>query len=105
MLGSLPRYLQDEYFNLGITRSLVDNPYLVIVVLIAWFVWGAIARRAAPFPDWAVMLVGGLIVLSGNAFPWYVLWLIPFLTLVSSIPWIAFMGSAAFAYAFFLEQP
>jgi len=105
VLGSLPRYLHDEYFNLGITRSLVDHPNLVVGVLIAWVVWGAIARRSAPFPNRAVTLVGGLIVLSGNVFPWYVLWLIPFLTLVPSIPWIAFTGSVAFAYAFFLEQP
>ena len=105
VLGSLPRYLQDEYFNLGITRSLVDNPYLVFGMLIAWIVWAAVARRSAPFPHRALMLVGGLIVLSGNVFPWYVLWLIPFLTLVPSIPWIAFTGSVAFAYAFFLEQP
>jgi alpha-1,6-mannosyltransferase len=105
VLGSLPRYLQDEYFNPGITRSLADSPYLVIGVLIAWIAGGAIARRSAPFPHRAVMLVGGLIVLSGNVFPWYVLWLIPFLTLVPSIPWIAFTGSVAFAYAFFLEQP
>jgi alpha-1,6-mannosyltransferase len=105
VLGSLPRYLQDEYFNLGITRSLVDSRYLVIGVLIAWVVWATFARRSAPFPHRAVMLVGGLIVLSGNVFPWYVLWLIPFLTLVPSIPWIAFTGSVAFAYAFFLEHP
>jgi len=105
VLGSLPRYLRDEYFNLGITRSLVDNPALVIGVLIAWVAWRATARRTAPLPHRAVVLVGGLIVLSGNVFPWYVLWLIPFLTLVPSIPWIAFTGSVAFAYAFFLEQP
>jgi len=105
VLGSLPRYLQNEYFNLGITRSLVDNSYLVVGVLIAWVVWGTAANRSAPFPHRAVTLVGGLTVLSGNVFPWYVLWLIPFLTLVPSIPWIAFTGSVAFAYAFFLEQP
>jgi len=105
VLGSLPRYLQHEYFNLGITRSLVNNSYLVVGVLIAWVVWGAAAGRSAPFPHRAVTLVGGLIVLSGNVFPWYVLWLIPFLTLVPSIPWIAFTGSVAFAYAFFMEQP
>lgn len=105
VLGSLPRYLHAEYFNPGITRSLVDNPYLVIGVLLAWVVWGAAARRAASLPRRAVMFVGGLIVLSGNVFPWYALWLIPFLTLVPSIPWIAFTGSVAFAYAFFLEQP
>src|SRR5439155_9707440 len=104
VLGSLPRYLQAEYFNLGITRSLVNNPSLVVGVLVAWVVWGAIARRGVPLPRRAVTLVGGLIVLSGNVFPWYVLWLVPFLTLVPSIPWIAFTGSVAFAYAYFLQQ-
>ncbi len=105
VLGSLPRYLQEEYFNPGITRSLVDSPSLVVGVLVAWIVWRAIVGRAAPLARRAVTLVGGLIVLSGNVFPWYALWLIPFLTLVPSVSWIAFTGSVAFAYAFFVEQP
>src|SRR5262245_48896622 len=71
VLGSLPRYLQQEYFNPGITRSLVDSHYLVIGVLVAWIVWAATTRRSAPFPRRGLTLVGGLIVLSGNVFPWY----------------------------------
>src|SRR5262249_15189343 len=105
VLGSLPRYLGAEYFNPGLTRSLADHPTLVIGILVAWVVWAAVARRAAPFAHRAVTLVGGLVVLSGNVFPWYALWLIPFLTLVPSVAWIAFTGSVAFAYAFFLPQP
>jgi alpha-1,6-mannosyltransferase len=105
VLGSLPRYVQAEYFNPGITRSIVDNPYLVVAVLAVWVAGAGTTPRGAPLARRAVMLVGGLIVLSGNIFPWYLAWLIPFLALAPSAPWIAFTGSAPFAYAFFLEQP
>jgi hypothetical protein len=104
-LGSLPRYVQSEYFNPGITRSLVDDPFFVVLALAAWVVWAGTTHRAAPLARRAVILVGGIVVLSGNVFPWYVLWLIPFLALAPSVPWIAFTGTVAFAYAFFLEHP
>jgi len=105
VLGSLPRYLQAEYFNPGLTRALVDNPYLVVAALVAWIVWAGTTQRAAPLAHRAVMLAVGMIVLSGNIFPWYAVWLIPFLALAPSVPWIAFTGTVAFAYAFFLGQP
>ncbi len=105
VLGSLSRYIETEYFNPGITRSLLDDPYVVVAALAAWVVWAATTHRAAPLAQRAVTLVGGLVVLGGNVFPWYAVWLIPFLALAPSVPWIAFTGTVAFAYAFFLEQP
>ena len=44
-------------------------------------------------------------LLSPNIFPWYGVWLVPFLAVAPSAPWIAFTGSVMFAYAFFLQQP
>ena len=50
-------------------------------------------------------MIGSYILLSPNLFPWYVLWLVPFLTLRPSVPWIALTGTVALAYTFFLHEP
>ena len=104
-LGSLPRYLAEEYFNPGLVRSIVDVPGASLMAMAVWT--GAVAWRASPatFVDRMVPLIGGLVLLSPNVFPWYVLWLVPFLAVTPSVWWIAFTGSVAFAYAFFLSQP
>src|SRR6266704_6283685 len=60
---------------------------------------------ARPVVDRTVVLIGGYILLSPNIFPWYVLWLVPFLAVRPSPPWIAFTGTVAFAYTFFLGHP
>jgi hypothetical protein len=52
-----------------------------------------------------VLLVGGLLLLSPNLFPWYAVWLVPFLALAPSVAWIAFTGSVVAAYTFFLHEP
>ena len=44
-------------------------------------------------------------MLGANIFPWYAAWLVPFLAVVPSAPWIAVTGTVAFAHAFFLGQP
>jgi hypothetical protein len=46
-----------------------------------------------------------VLLLSPNLFPWYVIWLVPFLAWSPSVPWIAFTGSVVLAYSFFLQQP
>jgi hypothetical protein len=104
-LGSLPRYLAEEYFNPGLVRSITAVPGASLVAMAVWT--GAVAWRARR-SDWIgrlVPLIGGLLLLSPNVFPWYALWLVPFLAITPSVPWIAFTGSVAFAYAFFLCEP
>jgi hypothetical protein len=104
-LGSLPRYVTEEYFNPGLVRSIVDLPVASLVAMAVWVglvaLWGAsvtVVSRAVP-------LIGGLVVLSPNVFPWYALWLVPFLAVTPSVWWTAFTGTVAVAYAFFLYQP
>jgi len=67
--------------------------------LIAW------RGRAGSLIERAVPMIAGVIVLGSNVFPWYVVWLIPFLVVTPSVPWIAFTGTVAFAYTFFLSEP
>ena len=102
-VGSLPRYLVEESFNHGLVRSLIDWPPLTLVVLVVFVAWAA-ARRGT-FAERAVLLIGGSIVLMPNVFPWYAVWLVPFLAVAPSWPWIAFTGTVACAYAFFLREP
>ena len=104
-LGSLPRYVAEEYFNPGLVRSIVDVPGVPLAAMAVWAV--AMAWRASPATLAARMvpLVGGLVVLGPNVFPWYALWLVPFLAVTPSVWWIGFTGSVVLAYAFFLSQP
>jgi alpha-1,6-mannosyltransferase len=105
VLGSLPRYVATAFFNPGPLRTVIDGPVAVIVALVAWVLGAGLLRGAAPIAERVVVLIGGVILLSPNIFPWYVLWLVPFLAIRPSLPWIAFTGTVALAYTFFLTQP
>ena len=104
-MGSLPRYVAEEYFNPGILRSVLDAPALTMAAAALWLATASLTRRDAALSARSVPLIGGLVLLSPNIFPWYAVWLVPFLAAVPSAPWIAFTGSVMFAYAFFLQQP
>ncbi len=105
VVGSLPRYVSEEYFNPGLLRSVLDVPALTLAVAGIWIVFVSVTRRDATLSARAVLLIGGLTLLSPNIFPWYAVWLVPFLAVAPSAPWLAFTGSVMFAYAFFLQQP
>src|SRR5262249_9586991 len=104
-VAPIGRYVRDEYFNLGLVRSFVNEPALALrvaalcVVAVTWRVGPAsMAVKAVP-------LIAGVIVLSPNVFPWYAVWLVPFLAVRPSVWLIAFTGTVAFAYSFFLSEP
>lgn len=103
--GSLPRYVAEEYFNPGLIRSAIDSPAGALVAMATWLAWIVWRGPAAGFVERLVPLIGGLVVLSPNVFPWYALWLVPFLAVTPSVWWIAFSATVMFSYAFFLYQP
>lgn len=103
-LGSLSRYVSTEYFNPGLVRTLVDEPAVTMIALGLWVVIAGL-RRGGTLIDRIVVLVAGSIVLSPNVFPWYALWLVPFLSIRPSVAGVAFTGTLALAYAFFLHEP
>jgi hypothetical protein len=105
VLGSLPRYLTEDHFNPGLVRTVVDTPVVTLAAAAGWLVAVAALGRAAGLAARAVLVAGGLVLLSPNVFPWYAVWLVPLLAWAPSWPWIAFTGTVAFAYAFFVEQP
>ena len=102
-LGSLPRYLVEEYFNRGLVGSLIDSPALTVLVVVLWVAWAA--TRSGDFAHRAMPLIAGAVVLAPSVFPWYAAWLVPFLAVAPSPGWIGFTGTLPFAYAFFLSSP
>jgi hypothetical protein len=104
-LAPIGRYVRDEYFNPGLVRSLVDEPLLTLAVTAAWVIVFAWRGAAAHLAERAAPLAAGFVVLAPNVFPWYAGWLVPLLAVTPSVPLIAFTGSVAFAYTFFLVEP
>jgi len=104
-IGPIGRYVADEYFNPGLVRSLVNEPVLALAATVAWVLVLAALKGAPSMATQAVPMVAGVIVLAPNVFPWYAVWLVPFLTIVPSVPWITFTGTVVFSYAFFLSEP
>jgi alpha-1,6-mannosyltransferase len=104
-IAPIGRYVRDEYFNPGLVRSLVNEPLLALAATAVWVVAVAWRNDAGPLAARAVPLVAGVLVLAPNVFPWYAVWLVPFLAVTPSVPLIAFTGTVAFAYSFFLSEP
>jgi alpha-1,6-mannosyltransferase len=104
-VAPIGRYVRDEYFNPGLVRSFVNEPLLALGATAAWVVAVAWRGDAGHLTARAVPMVAGVIVLAPNVFPWYAVWLVPFLAVTPSVPLIAFTGTVAFAYTFFLSEP
>ena len=104
-VGPIGHYVADEYFNPGLVRSLVNEPVLALTATAGWVLVVATLNGAGSMATQAVPMVAGVTVLAPNVFPWYAVWLVPFLTIAPSVPWIAFTGTVAFSYAFFLSDP
>ena len=99
------RYVAEEYFNPGLVRSVVNDPSLALAATALWVALAAWRAGPGSLAERAVPLVAGFVVLAPNVFPWYVLWLVPFLAVTPSVPWIAFTGAVALSYSFFLSEP
>jgi alpha-1,6-mannosyltransferase len=103
--GSLSQYVTTEFFNPGLLRTIIDVPALAMIALPGWVVGASLLGVAMPLIHRIVVLIGGFILLSPNIFPWYVLWLVPFLAIRPSAAWIAFTGTVVLGYTYFLHQP
>jgi hypothetical protein len=99
------RYVSEEYFNPGLVRSLVNEPVAALAATAIWVVVIAWREHAGSLAERAVPMIAGVIVLGANVFPWYVVWLVPFLAVRPSIALIVFTGTVSFAYSFFLSEP
>ncbi len=64
------------------------------VVLIAW----VIDRRSRDPLRSAFLLLGAILLFSPTLHPWYLLWILPWLCLYPSRPWLALTGLLALSY-------
>jgi hypothetical protein len=104
-IAPIGRYVSEEYFNPGLVRSVVDDPGLALGATAVWVALAAWRAGPGSLAERGVPMVAGFIVLSPNVFPWYAVWLVPFLAVTPSAPWIAFTGAVGLAYSFFLSHP
>jgi alpha-1,6-mannosyltransferase len=129
LLGYLPKYL-NENFNMGIAgiifslvaqrggtteqASQIANSLLALALIVIAFV---LVWRPAKNSDDAIRRcvypIGAFTLLTQNLFPWYLLWLIPLLTIFMQpgklglrldawTGWFLFSGLIALAYTFFI---
>ena len=104
-LAPIGRYVAEEHFNPGLVRSFVDAPVVALAATAAWVALAAWRAEPSPLAVRAVPMIAGYVLLLPNVFPWYAVWLVPFLAVAPSWPLIAFTGTVGLAYTFFLSQP
>jgi hypothetical protein len=67
----------------------------LVVIAATPFIWRAAGRDLARAAFWTL---AGLILVSSQVHPWYLLWLLPFLALSPSRAWLAFTFLVALSY-------
>ena len=128
VIGFLPQYL-DENFNLGLAKWVFDlAPHLNISrsILANIITFGGIGIAGLVFLlkpvdsgkvalQRCVWLIAWFTLFTQNLFPWYLLWLLPLITLflepgkfmgirITPIAaWFIFSGTIALAYTFFID--
>ena len=116
VLGSLPRYVDQEHFNPPLRAALeialagfgaggVRTARLLPLAGLAAFalVVGIKARHVPTFRR-AGWLVGAYLVTTPNLFPWYVVWMVPVLSVAPTWPWLSLTCTVALTYVA-LAQP
>jgi hypothetical protein len=120
-LGFLPEYFAShEDHNIGL-RALLTFPFgltgetpravamgALFAVMLAALI--AIARRRGPEPEgsWeAATLAAGayLLLVPTSMHPWYVMWIVPFLTIAPSPAWVYFSGAVTLSYLKYVAEP
>ncbi len=112
VLGFLPEYLTSphETFNLGLKAYLLrilpflnhwmaTKAFAGILVAAAALVWIRRKENSIDALKFAYLLAGLQVVLAtASLHPWYLLWIIPFLSLYPSPAWLYFSLTVPFSY-------
>jgi len=77
-------------------QSLEPARQVVLIVLVGMIGW-TLVRRLEPLHACLVIL-GTVVLLSPNVFPWYVLWLLPLLAIYPWTPWLYFSIGVLLSY-------
>jgi alpha-1,6-mannosyltransferase len=121
VLGHLPRFLTDpdEMFNppiLGVAVFLLSRVSSSPIAWASWMARGALLGilfwlvRRTPDPKgdplggiWVIAIA--VTLLTPTLHPWYLLWLLPFLTIQPRPAWIYLSGAIVLSYLFYLVSP
>jgi len=80
------------FFGWDLPRAVCTR--VVVVLLSVVIVWRWLMRDSAPLDSHIRWILGTLIVLSPTVHFWYIAWILPFVCLRPSLPWITFSVSA-----------
>ena len=116
-LGSIERWMREEWFNPGIRfgleqafqalgmdpGSLVRWGLLAVLGLVGVGVW--LAGSSLSLERRALWMMGAHLFLIPNLFPWYVVSIVPLLCLTPMWPWLWLSGAVGLSYLFFAQAP
>jgi hypothetical protein len=122
VLGFLPEYAKEEglesgsrYFLLTLARhglhrdSLPTGAFYVFAALLllglALWAWWTNAAGAGTAIRCAFVLATALMLLFSSHYPWYYLWLLPFLCLIPYVPMLYFTTACFYLYTTSLANP
>jgi hypothetical protein len=113
IVGYLPWYLSEEGYGIGdryIFYRLICavwppapvGAYIALAVCVGAVVaWRAMARRsdgAVALGRSGAALIGSFLLLTSPHYPWYALWLVPFLCLAPVLPWLYLVAASGALY-------
>jgi alpha-1,6-mannosyltransferase len=118
-LGFLPEYFGlAEDHNIGLRGLLTwglgwtTDPArgvvmtLLFLALLGGLVWIGRAGAPAGLARTGMAAVGTYLALVPTAMhPWYVVWMVPFLCLAPSVPWLYFSGAVSLSYVAYVVRP
>jgi hypothetical protein len=120
VLGFLPQYLSDpgERFNsgpgallaYGLGLLLGRPEQLVVGVLVSALLVVALRRTKTEDQDLdgaiaeTLLLVGTLVTFSQTVHPWYLVWVLPFLAIRPSVPWLYLSGAVVLSYVKYTDD-
>lgn len=81
------------FFGLDLPRSYCT--FIVLIGFVGLVTWRWFWRQKDPLELQVLWVLGGLIILSPTVHFWYVVWILPFVCLRPSLPWLSFSISAA----------
>ena len=102
-IGALPSYLAKWRFNgpayamvesVFRTRALVALPVVAGLAVAAWFR----RRRGELSPSAWAWPMGGALLLSPTVYPWYLLWICPFLAVRATLPLLLWTQTSLLTY-------
>ena len=82
---------------LYLTHSYLLTKIFIFIVLAAIFIY--LLAKEDKFPRAVFIMLAALFMLSPSVHPWYLLWMLPFLCIYESPPWLVLTGTIVFSYS------